>query len=437
MTQAKTVHDPVHGSIKVDGPFLELLNRHEMQRLRGVKQLGFANLVFPGANHTRFEHCLGAYHLGGKMAEAISLSVEDSNEVRAAGLLHDICHAPYSHTLEGIMEEVTGLDHMELARNLVFGKIKTFRERDRDLFDGEETMAEVMEAGGIDPQAVCDLIAYPETTTRESDLLTFERGRDDHFPSRDYIHQIIHGPVDCDQMDYLMRDAHYTGVVMGNIDIDRILSTMRVVNDRICIFHSGAPAAEGLMVSRSLMYTSVYFHPTVRVMNRMITKAALASGLDLKEMYLWDDSDLAQAMFSSGGDASRIMRRLQNRMFYKKALFLSNEEMTPDLAHVLSEHESPRKRLLLEKEIADRAGVETADVCVEMPPSSDLRSTMKIGKTDVSIVNEEGRVRSLTKTSSIAKALQSRDSFGWSLVVACPEESREAVQKAAVKILGL
>ena len=94
MTQAKTVHDPVHGSIKVDGPFLELLNRHEMQRLRGVKQLGFANLVFPGANHTRFEHCLGAYHLGGQMADAISLSKEDSDEVRAAGLLHDICHAP-------------------------------------------------------------------------------------------------------------------------------------------------------------------------------------------------------------------------------------------------------------------------------------------------------------------------------------------------------
>ncbi|MBO5519180.1 MAG: HD domain-containing protein, partial [Candidatus Methanomethylophilus sp.] len=308
---------------------------------------------------------------------------------------------------------------------------------DRDLFDGEETMAEVMEAEGIDPQAVCDLIAYPETTKRESDLLTFERGRDDHFPSRDYIHQIIHGPVDCDQMDYLMRDAHYTGVVMGNIDIDRILSTMRVVNDRICIFHSGAPAAEGLMVSRSLMYTSVYFHPTVRVMNRMITKAALASGLDLRDMYLWDDADMAQAMFSCGGDASRIMRRLQNRMFYKKAVFLSNEEMTDDLAHLLSEYESPVKRLVLEKEIADRAGVETADVCVEMPPSSDLRSTMKIGKTDVSIVNEEGKVRSLVKTSSIAKALQSRDSFGWSLAVACPEESREAVQKAAVKVLGL
>ncbi|MBR1888349.1 MAG: HD domain-containing protein, partial [Candidatus Methanomethylophilus sp.] len=185
------------------------------------------------------------------------------------------------------------------------------------------------------------------------------------------------------------------------------------------------------------MYTSVYFHPTVRVMNRMITKAALASSLDLRDMYLWDDADMAQAMFSCGGDASRIMRRLQNRMFYKKAVFLSNEKMTDDLAHLLSEYESPAKRLVLEKEIADRAGVETADVCVEMPPSSDLRSTMKIGKTDVSIVNEEGRVRSLVKTSSIAKALQSRDSFGWSLAVACPEESREAVQKAAVKVLGL
>ncbi|MCQ2084673.1 MAG: HD domain-containing protein, partial [archaeon] len=211
----KTVHDPVHGGIKVDGFFLDLLNRHEMQRLRGVKQLGAANLVFPGANHTRFEHCLGAYHLAGKMADSISLSKEDSLAVRTAGLLHDICHAPYSHTLESIMEEVTGQDHMELARNLVFGKIKTCRDRDKDLFDGEETMAEIIEANGVDPNIVCDLIAFPETTVRESKTLSLldDRG---YFASKDYIHQIIHGPVDCDQMDYLMRDAHYTGVVMGN-----------------------------------------------------------------------------------------------------------------------------------------------------------------------------------------------------------------------------
>ena len=437
MSQAKTVHDPVHGSVKVDGLFLELLNRHEMQRLRGVKQLGFANLVFPGANHTRFEHCLGAYHLGGRMAGAISLSEEDAMAVRTAGLLHDICHAPYSHTLESIMEEVTGQDHMELARNLVFGKIKTCRDRDRDLFDGEDPMADIIEAQGVDPQMVCDLIAYPETTERESRAMDLLGGRSDHFPSKDYIHQIIHGPVDCDQMDYLMRDAHYTGVVMGNIDIDRLLTTMRVVNDRLCISRSGAPAAEGLMVSRSLMFSSVYFHPTVRVLNRMVTKAVLMSDLDMRDMYLWDDSDLAQALISCGGSSSKLMRLLQNRMMYKKAVVLPAEQLDDDLAQLLSRYTAPRERLVLEKEIADKAGIDADEVCVEIPPSSNLKSTMKIGKTDVSIVNEDGKVRSLARSSPLAKALQSRDPFGWSLVVACPESCRSAVEKAVPRVLGI
>ena len=115
----KIIHDPVHGNIRVDGVFLDILDRHEMQRLRSVKQLDFGYLVFPGANHTRFEHSLGVYHLAGKMADAIELSDEDSMTVRAAGMLHDICHAPYSHTLEEIVEERTGLDHMDLARKLI------------------------------------------------------------------------------------------------------------------------------------------------------------------------------------------------------------------------------------------------------------------------------------------------------------------------------
>ncbi len=437
VNKVKTVHDPVHGSIRVDGFFLDLLDRHEMQRLRGIKQLGSANLVFPGANHTRFEHCLGAYHLAGKMAESISLSKEDTLAVRAAGLLHDICHAPYSHTLEAVMEEITGLDHMELARSLIMGDIRTFRERDKDLFDGEEPMSVILENNGVDPRVVCDLISYPETTDYESGTLDILTGRNDHFPSKDYIHQIIHGPVDCDQMDYLMRDSHYTGVEMGNIDLSRLLSTMKVVNDRLCISRSGAPAAEGLMVSRSLMYTSVYFHPTVRILNRMITKSVLSSGLDLKDLYLWDDADLTQKLFDAGGSASKLARLVQNRMFYKKALILTGNDMDEDLALALTRYASAEKRTILEQKVAEKAGVDVADVCIEMPPPSNLKSTMKIGKTDVSIAYEDGRVKSLTRTSSIAKALQSRDSFGWSLVVACPSSCLDEVSKAANRLFGL
>lgn len=296
----KTVHDPLHGGIRVDGFFLGLLDRHEMQRLRGVKQLGAANLVFPGANHTRFEHCLGTYALAGRMAEAIGLGTEDALAVRTAGLLHDVCHAPFSHTMEEVMEQRTGLDHMELARRLIKGEVPTYRARDADLFGGCDSMAEVMAAQGIDPNEVCDLIAFPQTTPQEQGLLTLD-GSTSYFPSRDYIHQIIHGPVDADQMDYLVRDAHYTGVAMGNIDTERLLDTMQVVNDRIVIARGGAPAAEGLMVSRALMYSSVYYHQTVRVINRMLTKAVEASALDLHDIYLWDDADLTQALLAEGG----------------------------------------------------------------------------------------------------------------------------------------
>ena len=283
---------------------------------------------------------------------------------------------------------------------------------------------------------VCDLIAYPESTERDLDNLTLDGM--DHFPSKDYIHQIIHGPVDADQMDYLMRDAHYTGVVMGNIDVDRLLSTMRVVNDRICIERGGAPAAEGLMVSRALMYSSVYYHQTVRVLERMVTKAVLSSDLDLSEIYLWDDSDMTQALLSAGGSSSRLMRLVQNRMFYKKALEVSAGDVDEELSRILMKYKDHRKRIELEQHIADKAGLDVSEVVLEMTSSANLGSAkIKIGKTDVSIVGEDGKVRPLTRTSPIAKALQSRDSFSWSMLVACPEDKKEAVARATSKVLGL
>ena len=94
----KYVHDPIHGSIVIDGLFLDIMGRHEIQRLHLIKQLGLGNMVFPGANHTRFEHSLGVYHLAGRMCEALELNKEDTLALKAAGLLHDMCHSPFSHS---------------------------------------------------------------------------------------------------------------------------------------------------------------------------------------------------------------------------------------------------------------------------------------------------------------------------------------------------
>ena len=434
MPRSKVVQDPVHGTIEVGGVFLDVLDRHEMQRLRAVKQLGLGNLVFPSANHSRFEHCFGTYHLAGRMASAIGLSREDSDSVRMAGLLHDICHPPFSHALEPFMERATGMDHMELASALIFGKIPTCLPRDEDIFGGCGTIAEAMESAGISPESVCGYISSPVSTGEEA----LDRFWDRHefFPSKDYAHQIIHGPVDADQMDYLMRDAYHTGVTHGAIDTERLIKTMMVMNDRIVLSRGGITAAEGLMVSRSLMYTSVYFHETVRIAQRMLCKAAEASGADLSDIYLIGDSVLVSRISETGGVPSKMVLRVMARDLDKKAFAVYSDEMDDEKARVLLQYTDKGGRDRLESEIADAAGMDVMDVCAELTSASNLQGRMRIGKTDVAIADSEGKIRSLTRFSPIARALQSRDPFGWAVIVSAPKGRTEEVRKAASKVLG-
>ena len=434
MDSAKIIQDPIHGSIKVDGIFLEVMDRQEMQRLRSVKQLGLGYLVFPGANHTRFEHCLGTYHLAGRMAGAIGLDDHDSDTVRMAGLLHDICHPPFSHSLEAAMEDALAMDHMELARALITGRIPNHRGIDDALFDGIEPIGDMMSRAGIDPEEVCNLIAYPDSN--EENLDAFVAGHD-YFPSKDYGHQIIHGPVDADQMDYLMRDAYYTGISHGTIDCDRLINTMNVHNDRIVIRRGGIAAAEGLMVSRSLMFTSVYYHETTRIAQKMLSKAVGSSGTDLSEIYLWTDSDLIHGLESAGGKAANCARRIMNRDLDKKALAIYSADMNEEVASRLLPYASREGNSRLEQEIADQADVDAFNVGVETTSRSNLLNTINIGKTDVSIIDDEGKVRSLTRFSPIARSLQARDPYGWAVLVSAPAPLRDQVEKAARKVLSL
>lgn len=434
MGRSKIVQDPVHGSIEVSGVFLDVMDRHEMQRLRYVKQLGLGNLVFPSANHTRFEHCVGTYHLAGRMADAIGLDREDSDAVRMAGMLHDICHPPFSHALEPIMEDATGLDHMELARALIMGDIPNHMDVDGDLFDGLPTIAEMMEAEGISAEVVCGIITYPESTGEEA--LDRFWNKHEYFPSKDYAHQIIHGPVDADQMDYLMRDAHNTGVTHGSIDSDRLIKTMMVMNDRIVLRRGGITAAEGLMVSRSLMYTTVYFHETVRIAQRMLTKAVENSVVDLSDIHLLGDSELMQRIAGSDGKPSRNIRRIAARMLDKKALVIYSDDMTDEKAEVLMKYTGREGARRLEDEIAEAADIDPFDVGAEVTSASNLQGKIKIGKTDVAIADDCGRVKSLVRFSPIARSLQARDPFSWAVLISAPESECDAVRRAAHKVLG-
>ncbi len=435
MSGFKVVHDGVHGSVRLEGVFLDLLERPEMQRLHGVHQLGLAHLVFPGANHTRLEHSLGTYHIAGKIVQVLGLPEEEAKIVLAAALLHDLGHPPFSHTLEAVLKDRLGITHMEVTRAIVMGERTAVSGEVWEVLGGVESISDLLERAGISPQIVADLIASPIDSGAFGQSQLEVEGAQAHFGGRDYLRQIIHGPVDADQMDYLLRDAHYTGVAHGTIDLDRLLQTISVFHGDLVVDKGGVVAVEGLLVARALMYTSVYFHKTVRIAEMMLCKAAeLAERSVLEDIQVETDFSFAGKLLASGGDSNRIMTMLQYRRLYKKAFSVNVGELEEEQFSSLLSLTDYRRRKEAEAQIAERARVSEAEVIVDVPEKELLISEPRIGKTEVPILNGD-RVRPLSKYSPLAKALQARSVHDWAVMVSCPPAIRETVEKVAAKVL--
>jgi len=432
----KIIHDSVHGSVRVGGVFLELMHRPEMQRLHGVKQLGLAHLVFPGANHTRFEHSLGTYHVADLMCQAMELEGEDRDQALAAALLHDLGHAPFSHTLEEVLENRFSLDHMEMGVSLIKGERDVYRDGERKHMDELVPISELLDQAGISSDAVTDIIVYPGHKARRGQRLVTGEGGQSHFNSHDYLNQMIHGPVDADQMDYLLRDAHYTGVAHGTIDIDRLIHTIELHHGDIVVRKGGLVAAEGLMVARALMYTSVYFHKTVRIAEMMLCKAVeLADESIADRLQGENDASLMERLVRQEGKPQRIATMLKYRHLYKRAYSIYIPDLAEEDVEGLVRLTDYRKRKSVEELISDRAGVDLAEVILDVPSRDLITGQARRGKTEVPILNG-GKVRPLTRLSPISKALQSRGVHDWAVMVSCPEKHVERVGKAAARMIA-
>ncbi len=430
----KVIHDSVHGTVKVDGVFLELLERPEMQRLHGIHQLGLAHLVFPGANHTRLEHSLGTYHIASKLCSSLEIDPLDQMEVRAAAMLHDIGHTPFSHTLEEVIHHRLGKDHMDISRDIIVGDYMPYKDRDTEVVGSIPPLPDVLRGAGLDPERVADLVTSARRQEVGQSILMVD-GEQAHFGQNNFLKQIISGPLDVDQMDYLLRDAYYTGVAHGTIDVDRLFQTLMVHHGNLVVDKSGLVAVEGLMVARSLMYTSVYFHKTVRIAEMMMCKAVEAAPQEiLEDLFLDTDCSLSSKLAAAGGASSRLMTMLRYRRLYKKAYTLPIMAMTDEQSQALISLVNYERRKAKEREIADRAGVSVDDVVLDVPEKALLLSEPRIGKTDVGIL-DGGRVRPLSRYSPLAKAIQSRGVHDWAVMVSAPAECRESVRKVAVKVL--
>lgn len=232
-TQYKIFTDPVHGFISVPkGLVLNLLDHAYLQRLRRIRQLGLSYLVFPGAEHSRFSHALGALGLMIKVLNHLrekdtTITNKEYESTLAAILLHDIGHGPFSHTLE---HNLIGDFHHEMMTTALMHKLN--KE-----FKGKLSTAISIFSG------------------------TYQK---------DFLHQLVSSQLDIDRLDYLKRDSIYTGVSEGSIGIDRIIKTMRVHQGHIVIDQKGIYAIENYITARRLMYMQVYLHKTALSADKLL-----------------------------------------------------------------------------------------------------------------------------------------------------------------------
>lgn len=379
----KVVLDPVHGYIELTDFVQELLATPQMQRLRRVKQLGFSNLVYPGANHTRFEHSLGAMHLASMLTKNLDSIEEDKKtEIRAASLLHDVGHGPFSHVTENVIDRYTRHRHDDVREVL-----------------GREEIKEVLKKYGISPGNLAK-----------------------HIKGETSIGQILSSEIDVDRMDYLVRDAHYTGVAFGVVDYNRLINQMNFYEDRLVVQQGGLKAAESLLVSRFWMNTSVYYHHVTRISEAMCSRAVEYmienQELDPSRLRQMDDTDLVAAMRKATGYAGELSRRLDTRKLYKRALYVGLD----DVGKGVLRHRDKIQRA--EKEIADLAGVDPQYVLVDIPKTPEMSEMRAMIKTD-------HRMIPLNEASHFVSILQEAHMDNWRMGVYSPKEHCEAVEKAS------
>lgn len=238
MQASKIINDPVFGFINIPKGLLYDIVRHPiLQRLNRIKQVGLSSVVYPGAQHTRFQHSLGAFYL---MSEAIQhlqakgnfIFDSEAEAVKAAILMHDIGHGPFSHVLEDTI--VQGISHEEISLMLM--------ESINREFAGQLTLA----------------------------IQIFK----DEYPKR-FLHQLVSGQLDMDRLDYLSRDSFYSGVSEGNIGAARIIKMLDVKNDQLVVESKGIYSIENFLVARRLMYWQVYLHKTSVAYEKMLVSTLL------------------------------------------------------------------------------------------------------------------------------------------------------------------
>lgn len=368
MTGFKVVRDPLWNNIRLDPEAVAVVDTPALQRLRYVRQLGHAFLVYPGATHSRFEHALGAYHLARRAlaqledAGEVRLAPADRMALKLAALLHDIGHYPFSHALEE-----AGLPHHETlaARHLASSEL-----------------AERLAALGARPDQLLALI----------------RGRG---PDPGPLAGLVSGSLDVDKLDYLSRDAWMCGVPYGVIDVDRLLMSLTVApgpggRPTLALHEKGLAALESLLFAKYQMYRNVYWHHAVRsatAMFKRLVRSAIAAGrVTADAVALATDDQLIHELVR--GDATGLARRLRERRLAKRALDLPATELPADAPSWPAD--DPDLQEQVEDRLAGEMGLAPGELFLDFPAKAEMLGL------DLPLVKHDGAVTQLAGPEAAA-----------------------------------
>ena len=372
------IRDPVHGTIELSPLEARLIDTHVFQRLRFIRQLGMTHLVYPGAHHTRFEHSLGSLQLADKMARALELPAAERKRLRLAALLHDIGHLAFSHDSECVTAGRFG-DHEKRGAKMIRASPLS------DIIEKEDDPAQIAK---------------------------WMQGAS--------FGQLITSDVGADRIDYLLRDAHYTGVAYGVVDGPRIFSTLRWEKGKPALRGGGLEAAESLIMARFEMFHAVYYHHAVR-MARAMLQQALSEALDDVRMD-WEaaqtEGDTAMLLRLRSLPAARSLADgLLNRRLYKRA-------WTGRWSALDAGEKRRAKTGELAQELSEACGV---SVLVSVPDPFKSHTT-------ISILTPEG-AQPLEKASPLVASLEKAAESRAQLIIGAPEKEREKTAKIVKRMM--
>ncbi len=406
------IKDPIYGYVRLTEIERNVIDTFAVQRLRRIRQLAGAEYVYPAANHTRFEHAVGAMYLAGVVGENLpmELSAEEKQKVRLAALLHDVGHAPFSHLFEPFLLKYLGRNHEDMSAWII----------------GNSALADVIDAQGFDAKELSRLAVGKVSA-----------------PNKRFLGQIISSSFDVDKMDFVVRDSYHTGAGYGSVDVFRLIYTMDILDSNLAVDITALPTLESLMLARLESFRAIYFHRACRAVQMMMLKALDAAKEDLEilkvktpdEYMEWDDYTVWSKLLLNPR-SRQIIRELSERRLLKCAYertFFAQDEL------VSSVFTNENVRLKLEEDIAAKAKVPLSDVGIDVPslPSVPYHYAMDIGPIDIPIFSRNRLGEKVPqKITELSKVVDDLRVFLNIIRVYTKEEYRERVTEAAIKVLG-